>query len=380
MRFNPLAIVVLLCCLPALATAEYVAFSVSDDGERSPLPSRIDDIDAKYLVNVEWGQYDGRRARAGVLDVENKSTASTFRVRGLGGDIDFSSSATGIPVDGIEAIVIDAMNRSGRFRLVERTELDSVLGEQDLASSGRVARPSGAATGKILGAEILVQLVITDYEPGTSGKDIGVGGLLKNKVPVLGGVKIKNREGRIGMNLRLIDAETSEITFSKQIESTIKESGLAFGGAGLVGDLGLGGFMSQFSKTPIGLAVIAGVNEAVFEIVGQIGAKPAEGSVIKADPDAVYVNLGQDQVSVGERLTAYSRGEELIDPETGISLGGSRTELGDLEIVKVEEKFSIARPLNMSSLPERGDPVVSRKPPPTMEYAQSFDPPRRRRR
>lgn len=365
--------------LPALAWAEYVAFSAVDS-DRIPLPANIDNIDAEYLVNLEWGRYSGRRARAGVLEVANQSSASTFRIRGAGGDIDFSSSATGIPVDGIEAIVIDAMNRTGRFRLVERTQLGSVLSEQDLASSGRVATPSGAKTGSVLGAEYLVQLVVTDYQPDTEGRDIGVGGLLKNKVPLLGGVKIKNREGRVGMNLRLIDATTSEITFTKQIESTIRESGLAFGGGGIVGDLGLGGFMSNFSKTPIGQAVIAGVNEAVFELVKQVGTRPAEGSVIKADATEVYVNLGADQVSVGERLTAYRKGEELIDPDTGISLGGSRSELGDLEVVRVEEKFSIARPLNVNAIPDRGDPVVSQTAPPSMEYASSWNPPGNRRR
>ena len=50
---------------------------------------------------------------------------------------------------------------------------DRALGEQDLASSGRVAAPSGAATGQVLGAEILVQVVITDYEEKTSGSTTG---------------------------------------------------------------------------------------------------------------------------------------------------------------------------------------------------------------
>ena len=206
MRFNSIALLGLLCGLPTLAIADYVAYSVSESGERTPLPSYIDDIEAKHLVNIEWGGYSGRRTRAGVLEVENRSSATTFSVQGYGGQIDFSSLDTGIPVDGIEAIVIDAMNRSGRFRLVERTQLGSVLDEQDLAASGRVAQPSGAATGKILGAEVLVQLEITDYQPGTSGKDIGVGGLLAKDIPLLGGVKIKNREGRLGLNLRMIDA------------------------------------------------------------------------------------------------------------------------------------------------------------------------------
>ena len=73
--------------------------------------------------------------------------AGSFRVSGPGGDYEYEYQGAGantVPVNGIEAIVIDSLNRTGRFRLVERTELGSVLGEQDLAASGRVAAPSGA--------------------------------------------------------------------------------------------------------------------------------------------------------------------------------------------------------------------------------------------
>ena len=49
--------------------------------------------------------------------------------------------------------------------------------------------------------------------------------------------------------------------------------------------------MSQYAKTPIGQAVIAGVNEAVFEIVGQVGARPAEGSTTTPPPDRDVTGL-----------------------------------------------------------------------------------------
>ncbi|NNL46908.1 MAG: hypothetical protein HKO76_00875, partial [Acidimicrobiia bacterium] len=203
--------VALLCVLfSGAASADYVAYSIGKK-DRSPLPGRLDDVDTKYLVNIEWGEYAGRRSRLGVLEVDNTSSANSFRVSSAGGDFDYSSSTSGVPVNGIEAIVIDALARTNRFRLVERTVLSDVLGEQDLASSGRVAQPSGAATGNVLGAEYLVQVVVTDYEANTSGSGGGVGGLLRNKVPVLGGVKLGKGTGRVGLNFRLIDAETSEI-------------------------------------------------------------------------------------------------------------------------------------------------------------------------
>ncbi|MDH3614919.1 MAG: hypothetical protein OEQ90_00445 [Gammaproteobacteria bacterium] len=358
-----------------IAIADYVAYSVGEN-DKSPLPERVDKVDTKYLLNIEWGDYSGRKARLGVLEVDNNSSANSYTVSTMMGDINYSDSSTGVPVNGIEAIVIDSLSQTGRFRLVERTELSNVLAEQDLASSGRVAKPSGAKTGNVLGAEYLVQLVVTDYETNTSGTDKGVGGLLASKIPLLGGVKAGKSTGRVGLNIRLIDAETSEITFTKQIEAVINETNLSFGGAAFVGDVGLGGFMSEYSKTPVGQAVIAGINQAVFELIKQVGSKPAEGSIVKADASQIYTNLGQDAVAVGDRLQVLKKGEELIDPETGISLGGSTTVIGEIEVSQVQEKFSIARPVSLNGTADRGDKVMGTKIAAPLEFASQWKKPK----
>ena len=357
------------------AGADYVAYSVGEK-DKSPLPERVDKIDTKYLLNIEWGDYSGRKARLGVLEVDNNSSSSSFTVTSSLGEVNYSASTTGVPVNGIEAIVIDSLSQTGRFRLVERTELASVLGEQDLAASGRIAKPSGATTGNVLGAEYLVQLVITDYETNTSGTDKGVGGLLTSKIPLFGGVKAGSSTGRVGLNIRLIDAETSEITFTKQIEAVIKETNLGFGGVAWGSGGALGGFMSSYSKTPVGQAVIAGINQAVFELIKQVGAKPPEGSIVKADASQIYTNLGQDSVAVGDRLQVLRKGEELIDPETGISLGGSSTVIGEIVVNEVQEKFSIASPVSMNASPERGDKVVGTKIAAPLEFAKKWKKPK----
>jgi len=357
------------------AIADYVAYSVGSK-EKSPLPAKLEKIDTKYLLNIEWGEYSGRKARLGVLKVDNNSSATSFTVSSAMGNIDYSASTAGVPVNGIEAIVIDSLSQTGRFRLVERTELGDVLAEQDLAASGRIAKPSGAKTGSVLGAEYLVQVVVTDYESNTSGTDKGIGGLLTSKVPLFGGVKAGSSTGRVGLNIRLIDAETSEITFTKQIEAVIKETNLGFGGVGWGGDLALGGFMSSYSKTPIGQAVIAGVNQGVFELIKQVGAKPPEGAVVKADPTQIYTNLGQDSVAVGDRLQVVKMGEELIDPETGISLGGSTTVVGEIEVTQVQEKFSIAKPISLSGNVDRGDKVKATAVAAPLEFAKRWKKPK----
>ena len=145
-RFRVFSVFALTLCSIQYAAADYVAYSVGSK-DRSPLPERVDEIDTKYLLNIEWGDYAGRKARLGVLEVDNDSGTNSYTVSTIMGDINYSDSSAGVPVNGIDAIVIDSLSQTGRFRLVERTELSNVLAEQDLAASGRIAKPSGAKTG-----------------------------------------------------------------------------------------------------------------------------------------------------------------------------------------------------------------------------------------
>ncbi|MEM7098432.1 MAG: CsgG/HfaB family protein [Pseudomonadota bacterium] len=361
------------------AHAEYLAHAVGEKN-RIPLPERIDPIDSKYLLNLDWGAYEGAKARVAVLEVDNTSNSNSFSMTGPSGQtVSWSyDNANQVPVNGIEAIVTDVMNQTNRFRLIERQALSSIIQEQDLATSGRVAKPSGAATGNILGAQFLVQVVITDYEANVKGsKGGGIGGLVANRVPVLGGIGLKRGQGRVGMNFRLIDAETSEVMYTKQIESVIKESGLTVGGIGFGGGGALGGFFSNYSKTPIGQAVIAGINKGVYDLVKEIGAAPAKGSIIRTNGGKIWVNMGKGSVEVGDVLTVMSKGEELIDPDTGISLGSMDTELGNIRVSQTSDKFSVADVVSLSGTAKRGDQVISTAPPPSIEYASSWKKPKR---
>ena len=360
------------------ARADYLAYSVGEES-RLPLPETIDAIEARYLVNLQWGDFDGARTRVAVLEVDNTSSATSFQAVGADGEsVTWETQhANMVPVNGIEAIVTDVMNRSGRFRLVERQALSSILDEQDLVTAGRISAPSGAATGNVLGARFLVQAVVTDYEANVSGRSAGgLGGALTNRLPaVIGAVGVRSGLGRVGMNFRLIDAETSEIVYTKQIESIIRERGLMFGGLAFGGSGVLGGFFSNYARTPIGQAVIAGVNKGIYELVKNIGAEAASGSVVRADGNQLYVNLGQGVVAAGDELRIISKGEELIDPETGISLGSLETEIGSARVVNVQEQFSIAELVSSTGSPSRGDLVVSTAPPPGIEFAEGWNPP-----
>ncbi|MGI9261607.1 MAG: hypothetical protein ACR2QR_06215, partial [Woeseiaceae bacterium] len=113
-------------------------------------------------------------------------------------------------------------------------------------------------------------------------------------------------------------------------------------------------------------------NKGVFELVKQIGTQTASGSVVKAENGQVWLNLGENSVTVGEQLNVMRKGEELIDPDTGISLGSSDTMLGSIEVIQVQPQFSIARTLSMTGDAMRGDAVLSQRLPPTIEYGDAW--------
>ena len=107
---------------------------------------------------------------------------------------------------------------------------------------------------------------------------------------------------------------------------------------------------------------------------------PALGSVVKVERGRIWLNRGQDAMAVGDALEVFSKGEELIDPETGISLGSEYSMTGRARVTEVREKFSIAELDVSAGTVNRGDRVTSLAAPPSIEFADTWIPPQRPKR
>lgn len=132
------------------------------------------------------------------------------------------------------------------FEVLERGEIQAVIGEQDLGESGRLDPATKAKIGKIKGAEYLIAATVSSYEEGTRGGGAGVsvGGLS------LGGKKEKTY---IAVDLKVINTETGAIADARTIEAESTGVGL---GAGLnIKGVSLRG--GGFEKTPAGKAIRA---------------------------------------------------------------------------------------------------------------------------
>jgi hypothetical protein len=228
--------------------------------------------------------------------------------------------------------------------VVERGALDEVLSEQDLGESGRVRQETAAKVGEVLGAQVLIKGAVTEFTEKESG---GAGGIMLKGIGIGG----KTSEGHVAIDMRLIDATTGQILQSHRAEGKIKSSSI--GGIAFFKGVAFGG--STYKKTALGKATRASVVDAVRFVMENMEDQAWQGKIIKVDGGKVYLNAGSNMnIENNMVFTVFAKGEELIDPDTGLSLGSSMTRSGTIRVTQVSEKFSIGQIIEGSGF-KRGD-------------------------
>jgi len=234
---------------------------------------------------------------------------------------------------GMAEMLANALRESDRFVVLERSALYEVLNEQDFAASDRSASAlKTAVTGKTLPTQLIVIGTITEFAENTSDSGSGLR---------FGGISLrKSKSGtHIGLIVRLIDSTTGEVVDSISVEADAESSSQAADGCvfGVCG--GTGGHDSQSYAQATEIVI----RNAVSKIVSSSSKIPFLAKIIRVSPGKIFTNAGQrNGAEIGNVFSVYSPGEELIDPDTGESLGSDRTKVGSLELVSIEEKFSRA--------------------------------------
>lgn len=282
---------------------------------------------------IVYPPYDGPKKRIAVLEFDNKVSKRWW---------DRSWNIE----DGITEMIITELMKTDRFIVVERGSLDEVLSEQDLGASGRVRQETAARIGEVLGAQVLVKGAITEFIEKESG---GAGGIIISGIGIGG----KTNTGHVAMDMRLIDATTGQILHSERAEGKITSSGI--GGIAFFSGVAFGG--TSYKKTALGKATRAAVSDAVMFVVNNMEDQPWQGMVVTAEGNRVTINAGYNMnISMDSVFSVYSKGEELIDPATGLSLGSALTRAGTIRVTQVSDKFSVADVIEGSGF-KRGDVV-----------------------
>jgi curli biogenesis system outer membrane secretion channel CsgG len=253
--------------------------------------------------------------------------------------------------EGLAEMLTSELSKTGQFIVVERQALGDIVKEQELGQGGLIRGETAARTGQILGAQIVVRGAVTEFEEQASGGGAGIrfGGF---------GAEGKVQNAHVALDIRLIDTSTGQVIAS---HNAAKSAPAAGGGIGArVGSVTFGG--DAFFQTPLGQATRAAMQDALqFIMATAFKAVTPSFSIVKVEGGMAYLNAGAtSNVRVGDVFMVYAKGEDLVDPDTGLKLGSDERMIGSIQVTTVQEKFSIGTIRGGAGAMKRGDLVKVR--------------------
>ncbi len=253
---------------------------------------------------------------------------------------------------GIADMLVTELVRNGTFSVIERKQLDRVLGEQNFQQSGRADASTAARLGRLLGVDAIIIGSITQF--GRDDKKLGVGagaGGVRVGGIGLGGVGRRSAKAVVAIDARIVSIETAEILGVAQGKGESKRSGLTLAGGVAGGGGAVGGVVdmssSNFGGTILGEATRAAVDSLLTELVAagpKIEGTVAAISALVADVSGseLVINVGTTNgVKVGAEYPVVRPGREIKDPATGRVLRRTTTPVGKIKITSADEASAV---------------------------------------
>ncbi len=220
---------------------------------------------------------------------------------------------------GVSDMLVTSLVESDKFIVIERAELDEILKEQGLGQTGLVTPQSAAKVGQLLGLQRIITGSITEFGSKKSKVGGGIGGF---------NLGVSTTTARVVVDLRIINVNTGEIVMAKSAEGEDSSTGLDNVG---MDDIDFHN-SSTWDNTQLGIASREAINECVEFISESMSGLPWEGKIIKASGTTIYMKPGsKGGVQPGMVFSIYRAGEELIDPDTGLSLGSEESKIGEIQ-------------------------------------------------
>jgi curli biogenesis system outer membrane secretion channel CsgG len=209
--------------------------------------------------------------------------------------------------EAIDGQLIDALNGTRKFEIIARSDLDALLEE-------------GAFTGaglQVGGSDYLLVPVIDDYQD-----------LIERATFEGIGATAEKRKIRLGMVARIYDSTSGKLIESANFQLDNKNM------EKLLSNSSRNGSFSDELLRKIAEEMGGKIANRVVDVI-----YPAR--VIALTGPQVTINRGDGTgIRVGQAWAVYALGEEMIDPDTGESLGQSEVKVGTVTIDRVSPKFS----------------------------------------
>ena len=246
-----------------------------------------------------------------LLTLSNKTLAQKKKIIAITA---FESADSSIPQSYIKAIenkVIAAFNKTGRFILVDRTNMNRVMQEKELQKSEEFMDGKRVSQDKMQGAEAIVTGIISGVTYSSSTMQDGS----------------KSYNATINLSLRVIDVETGQVLANDVIYAE-----QSFGGALLSTVV-----KTNPTKEKAFYRALNGLTKSIDKFVnkrfplttGIVQITDAKGGKARK----VLLNLGE---SLGIRKGNYLKVMELKNIKVGNKTLVRKIEIGKLKVERVE--------------------------------------------
>ncbi len=260
---------------------------------------------------------------------------------------------------GLGAMLTTSLNESGRFIVLERTNVKRILSEQEMAGDNVTTGTTKPELGKMTGVQYMIFGAVTEFGDDDKGGGFSLGlgaGFGGMDDLVSGGASRKTASGSVAIDIRVVDTTSGRIIETIRVKEPIDSSAWDFS----VGyeEVTIGS--KQFNKTPIGAASRKAIAKIVSHLALTTSKQPWTGMIVDFEGETTIINAGSSSgIKIGDLFMAEGVTKKFTDPATGEVLSVRKKQLGTIEITEVEEKIAIGLflPLSME-IPKRGDLVV----------------------
>ena len=278
------------------------------------------------------------------IQIAQQTKAGKTRVAVL--DFDFSAinnpsylSYFGGDARGVSDILVNQLVKTGKYSVIERSQIEAILQEQDLGASGRVDASTAAQIGRLLGVQTVIFGSVTQMDLEKKQKGGGIFGA---------GADVTEVDAYVKLAVRMIDTNTGEILTVAEGEGNASQSDTK------VRVFGIGGGSSTSNE---GKLLTEATEQAISKVVDSIGSSSGAVATNSSTPrpteNALVADIAGDLVILNKGLgSGYRQGmklsiervsKEIKDPETGEVIRRLTTQVGVIELTDVDGKSSVGK-------------------------------------
>ena len=240
--------------------------------------------------------------------------------------VDYASGASygNKAAQDFESQLVTALVDSGRYDVVERGQLDHVVRELGLQSSGMISGNTAIQFGQLTGADYTV-----------------VGNVIAADVETFNNYLYKGYKGKVKFNFKFIDNKTGMIKIAKIVEGSDTVS-------------------EYENKNPDRNILMSGaVNDASKKIVELINSvNVITGVVAAVNNEKIYIDLGSDAgAHVGDKFVVFREGNVVTHPVTGEIIAVEEDTFAQLKVTEVNSNYSVCQVVKAQKPVQKGDKI-----------------------